>query len=145
MSPVPPANSTFDPGFTRQYSGPLVRVVNKDGSFNVQRTGLRSFAGSFYTRLIATTWPRFFAFIAAAYLIVNTIFALIFLGLGSPALHATERDMGLGEFGRAFFFSEQTLTTVGYGSIYPVGATANLVAALDAAVGLMGFALATGL
>jgi len=143
MSPA--SSSNFDPGLTRQYAGPLLRVVNRDGSFNVQRTGLSGIAGSLYSRLVVTTWPRFFALTAAAYLLVNSIFASILVALGPGALHATERDLGMGAFGRSFFFSVQTLTTVGYGSVYPVGTAANLVAAAEAAVGLMGFALATGL
>ncbi len=143
MSPAPSSN--FDPGLTRQYAGPLLRVVNKDGSFNVQRTGLSGIAGSVYSRLVVITWPRFFALTIAAYLLVNSVFAGIFLALGPGALHATERDLGLGDFGRSFFFSVQTLTTVGYGAVYPAGTAANIVAAVEAAVGLMGFALATGL
>jgi inward rectifier potassium channel len=53
--------------------------------------------------------------------------------------------MGLGAFGKAFFFSVHTLTTVGYGDLYPLGLAANIVASAEAAVGLMGFAVATGL
>ena len=145
MNPVPSSNSTFDPGLTRQYTGPLLRVINKDGSFNVQRTGLSGFAGGVYTRLATMSWPRFFWVVTLSYLIVNTVFAVAFQALGPGALHATERDLGLGDFGRAFFFSVQTLTTVGYGSVYPAGIAANLFAAAEAATGLMGFALATGL
>src|SRR5208283_1591195 len=48
-------------------------------------------------------------------------------------------------FARAFFFSAQTLTTVGYGSLYPFGLASHIVASIEAAIGLMGFALATGL
>jgi inward rectifier potassium channel len=48
-------------------------------------------------------------------------------------------------FLNSFFFSAHTLTTVGYGSISPKGTAANVVAAIEAMVGLMGFALATGL
>jgi inward rectifier potassium channel len=145
MTPAPSSTSSFDPGLTRQYTGPLLRAINKDGSFNVQRTGLRSLAGNIYIHLVRMSWPRFLALVATAYLIVNMVFAGVFLALGSDALHATERGLGMGEFGRAFFFSVQTLTTVGYGSVYPAGVAANLIAGLEAAVGLMGFALATGL
>ncbi len=149
MNPAPLSNSNpsnnFDPGLTRQYSGPLLRVVNRDGTFNVQRTGLGNLAGSVYIQLATMSWPRFFWVVTLSYLLVNSAFAGVFLALGPGALHATERDLGLGGFGRAFFFSVQTLTTVGYGSVFPVGTAANLVAAAEAATGLMGFALATGL
>jgi inward rectifier potassium channel len=144
MTPAPTTTS-FDPGLTRVYTGPLLRAINKDGSFNVQRTGLRGLAGNLYIHLVSTPWPRFLGLVTVTYLVVNAVFAGVFLALGPDSLHATERSLGLGEFGRAFFFSVQTLTTVGYGSVYPAGVAANLVAGTEAAVGLMGFALATGL
>ena len=59
MNPVPSTNSSFDPGLTRQYTGPLLRVINKDGSFNVRRAGLGRLAGGAYTRLATMSWPRF--------------------------------------------------------------------------------------
>jgi inward rectifier potassium channel len=83
--------------------------------------------------------------VALAYLVANIVFALMYTALGSRALRAAETDMGLGAFGKAFFFSVHTLTTVGYGDLYPLGLAANVVASAEAAVGLMGFALATGL
>jgi inward rectifier potassium channel len=145
MTPAPSSNPSFDPGLTRVYTGPLLRAINKDGSFNVQRTGLRGCAGDVYIHLVSTPWPRFLVLLTAGYLVVNAVFAAIFLALGPDSLHATERSLGLGQFGLAFFFSVQTLTTVGYGSVYPAGVAANIVAGTEAAVGLMGFALATGL
>jgi inward rectifier potassium channel len=65
--------------------------------------------------------------------------------LGHDTLRAADPDLGLGDFARGFFFSVHTLTTVGYGDLYPLGLAANLIAALEAAMGLMGFALATSL
>jgi inward rectifier potassium channel len=137
--------TSFDPGLTSKYMGVLLRAINKDGSFNVRRRGFRRIAGSAYMHLVTMRWPRFLILVTAAYLGVNTLFAAAYQVLGETALHANERDLGLSGFARAFFFSAQTLTTVGYGSLYPFGVPAHVIAAVEAAMGLMGFALATGL
>lgn len=142
MTPAPPS---FDPGLTQQYTGPLLRAINKDGSFNVRRRGLRGIAGSVYMHLVGLSWPRFWGLVALAYLAANIIFALLYTFLGPGALRAAAPDMGLDAFSQAFFFSVHTLTTVGYGDLYPLGLAANVVASAEAALGLMGFALATGL
>lgn len=134
----------FDPGLTQQYSGALLRAINKDGTFNIRRPrGLRHFAGSVYMHLVSMTWPKFLALVVAAYLTVNLVFAGMYFGLG--AVRASVPELELGAFARAFFFSVHTLTTVGYGDLYPVGLAANVLSSVEAAMGLMGFALATGL
>jgi len=138
-------NSSFDPGLTQQYTGSLLRAINKDGSFNVRRRGLRGLAGSTYMHLVTMPWTRFFSVVILAYLLVNFSFASLYLSLGRGVLHSGERDLGMSDFSRALFFSVQTLTTVGYGALYPFGMAANAVAAVEAGLGLMGFALATGL
>jgi inward rectifier potassium channel len=145
MNSAQSPKTSFDPGLTTQYAGPLMRTINKDGSMNVHRRGLKTFAGNLYLYLVNMSWPKFLGLVTAAYLVMNTLFAAGYLSLGSGALHASERDLGLGNFARAFFFSVQTLTTVGYGALYPYGTAANVMAAVEAAFGLMGFALATGL
>jgi hypothetical protein len=53
------APTSFDPGLTQQYTGPLLRAINKDGSFNVRRRGVSGLAGSFYQYLVGLSWPRF--------------------------------------------------------------------------------------
>ena len=136
---------SFDPGLTQQYSGSLLRSINKDGSFNVVRKGYSNWGGSIYHRLVTIPWPQFLAWVAAAYIAVNCFFAALYLALGPGALHAADPDLGLGPFGQCFFFSVHTLTTVGYGALYPSSVGANFLAAVEAAIGLMGFALATGL
>jgi inward rectifier potassium channel len=145
MTPANPSNVAFDPGLTQQYSGALLRAINKDGSFNVRRRGWRGLGGSFYVNLVQMHWGRFLALVAAALLLVNILFAAVYVALGPDSLRASDNNIRLSEFARAFFFSVHTLTTVGYGDLYPVGITANAVAAVEAALGLMAFALATGL
>lgn len=142
---MPPATPSFDPGLTQQYTGPLLRAINKDGSFNVRRRGVHSLAGNVYMHLVNLSWPRFWGLVALAFLTTNIVFALVYTLLGPSSLRAATDDIGLGAFGKAFFFSVHTVTTVGYGDLYPQGLAANVVSSMEAALGLMGFAVATGL
>lgn len=134
---------SFDPGLTTQFSGALRRTINADGSFNVKRTGLRWRDAHPYLMLIDTTWPRFLLIVLVAFLTINMIFAGLYLAIGIQSLKGLESDMG--PFANAFFFSVHTLTTVGYGNVYPEGPWANVVSSLEAATGLMVFAVGTGL
>jgi inward rectifier potassium channel len=136
---------TFDPGLTNQFSGELRRTINRDGTFNVHRRGTRLRNFNFYLFLIDATWPHFIGVVIAAYLLVNTIFAGLFIWAGIEHLVGEQTNTGVGPFASAFFFSIHTLTTVGYGSVYPTGLLTNTIAGLEAMIGLMGFALATGL
>lgn len=134
---------SFDPGLTTQFSGELRRAINPDGSFNVHRKGTRLRDENLYLKLIDTTWPRFFLVVMAVFMAVNVAFAWIYLALGFDHLQGTEPEMSA--FVNAFFFSVHTLTTVGYGNVFPRGPGTNAIAALEAATGLMVFAVMTGL
>jgi inward rectifier potassium channel len=134
---------SFDPGLTTQFSGQLRRTINRDGSFNVHRKGLRWRDANLYLKLIDTTWPRFLAAILLIFMAVNMLFAGIYMAVGTDHLQGSEPEMG--DFQNAFFFSVHTLTTVGYGNVFPRGTVTNAVSALEATTGLMVFAIATGL
>jgi inward rectifier potassium channel len=136
---------SFDPGLTQQFTGTLRRAINKDGSFNVQRVG-----GSWrdihpYLHLVNMPLAGFLGVVFAAYLVVNTFFALIYFNLPQGQLLGVDSPSSFRRFMNVFFLSSHTLTTVGYGNFAPAGVTANTLAAIEAVVGLMGFALATGL
>jgi inward rectifier potassium channel len=122
------------------------RFLNRDGSFNVRREGLPFFRSlSAYHALLTISWPRFFLLSALGYFATNAAFAVAYLLCGPEALNGS-KAVGLGpRFAEAFFFSVQTLATIGYGALSPNGFAANLVSALEALVGLMGFALVTGI
>src|SRR5438132_1839335 len=135
----------FDPGFTQQFNAPLRRIINKDGSFNVHRRGTTWRDFHPYLHLIHTGWPRFLAVVLLGYMAANTAFALVYYWLGPGQLAGADASTESGRFLNDFFFSAHTLSTVGYGSIYPKGTEANIVAALESLVGVLGFALATGL
>src|SRR5258706_10626205 len=69
----------------------------------------------------------------------------MFLACGPEALAGPGRHMLGARFSQAFFFSIQTFATIGYGQIGPNGLAANLLVTVEALVGLMYQALATGL
>lgn len=139
------SHESFDPGLTQQYTGVLRRAINKDGSFNVRRRGGGLRNTHLYLWLVSLSWPFFFGITLLAYLAVNFLFAGIYVALGPNILQHADADSTLGNFSTAFFFSAHTITTVGYGSIFPKGFAGNLVASIESMAGLMGFALATGL
>jgi len=122
------------------------RLLNRDGSFNVVRTGLR-FLDMFapYHLLLTISWQGFLAAVTVAYIGLNLIFAAAYLACGPDALVGTGAGMLGGRFGQAFFFSVETFATIGYGQIAPNGLPANVVVTIEALVGLMYQALATGL
>jgi inward rectifier potassium channel len=134
----------FDPGFTRTYSGPLRRTINKDGTFNVRRRGARIHDLHIYQFLVSISWPSFAAILLAGYVVVNILFALLYLWAGISSLAGADSSSTLHSFWSAFFFSTQTFTTVGYGTIAPSGFAANMIASFEAMIGFMSFAIATG-
>jgi inward rectifier potassium channel len=135
---------TFDPGLTQQFTGTLRRAINKDGTFNVYRRGTSWKDVHPYLHLINMRWSTFLAVVFFSFLLVNTMFAVIYFSLGPGQLQGADAPTAFGRFLNAFFFSAHTLTTVGYGSIAPLGIAANSVAAFEAMTGLMGFAVVTG-
>jgi inward rectifier potassium channel len=123
------------------------RLLNRDGSFNVRRDGMKPFASlSLYHQLLTIPWFHFLGLVVVAFLAINVVFGLAFLACGPGALHgAPAADMGGSDFLRAFFFSVQTFATIGYGHISPAGLAANVLVTVEALTGLLVFALATGL
>ena len=122
------------------------RLLNPDGSFNVIRSGLGLLETiAPYQQLLTVSWTGFFAIVVALYLLINAAFALAYFAEGSTALMGPGADMLGGHFSQAFFFSVQTFATIGYGQIGPNGFAANALVTIEALVGLIFQALATGL
>jgi inward rectifier potassium channel len=147
-SPLPYPNSSavsFDPGLTQKYTGALNRVVNKDGGFNIHRAGRTWQDSNPYTFLISTSWWNFATIVTATFAVVNLGFAWFYEFVADGSIKGAESKDALVHFFNLFFFSAHTLTTVGYGNMYPVGILANSIAAVEALMGLMAFAIATGL
>ena len=123
-----------------------LRLLNRDGSFNVRRTGLKYFESmSLYHTLLTISWPRLLTLISAFYVAVNLVFGALFWALGPQALNGTAAAMPEGSYLRAFFFSVQTFGTIGYGQVGPVGLVPNLLVTAESLSGLISLALITGI
>jgi inward rectifier potassium channel len=135
-----------DLGFGTTNSGGN-RNMNKDGSFNVERTGTSRFRTyEIYHQLIAMSWGKFIFLLLMSYFVTNLFFAFIYYAIGVEHLSGISGDMDqLHKFAEAFFFSSQTLTTVGFGRIAPQGIPASTIAAIESMAGVLVFAIATGL
>ncbi|MFB0907230.1 MAG: potassium channel family protein, partial [Spirosomataceae bacterium] len=136
-----------DLGFGTKVTDTQTRMIRSTGDFNVKRIG-QSFSVWFnsYHRLITMHWAVFIFVIFFCYFLVNLAFAFAYFGIGIENLNGVDiQSQKLNPFWSAFFFSSQTLTTVGYGHISPSGGLTRSVAAIEALLGLMMFAIITGL
>lgn len=93
-----------------------------------------------YHWVLSLNWPQFALFLLASYLGLNTLFALLYsLGPGSIS------EMQPGSFWAAFFFSVETLATVGYGHMFPANLYGHIVVTVEIFVGMVWLAVITGL
>jgi len=93
-----------------------------------------------YHTLLTLSWPRFFGLLVAGFLLLNGLFASGYAAMGDGIEAARP-----GSFVDSFFFSVQTLATIGYGKMSPRTLPANLLVSLEALVGMIGLAVTTGL
>lgn len=135
--------NTENSGFGSRASG---RFINKDGLPNVRRRGVNVLNRlSWYHTMLNLSSFRFITYLVVMYILINLVFACIYYLIGVEHLTGIDKSNPLDEFIDVFFFSSQTFTTVGYGRIAPVGFMASLVATFEAFLGLLTFAIATGL
>ena len=137
--------ATLDPGIGEKFSRRTKRAINHDGSFNVRRRG-RALQPDAYQWLIQMDWVPFIWWVVAFFVILNVAFALAYQWLGLEDLPGVTAPRGpVQDFLSALFFSIQTFTSVGYGHVYPGSNWAGFISSLEGLVGVLTFALATGL
>ena len=116
-------------------------LVQRERSDQVAAIGLRTpWLRDLYHNLLILPWPIFLVVLAFVYLGLNIFFALLYLLDGDAIANARP-----GAFADAFFFSVETLSTIGYGQMSPATFYGNIVMTCEALAGVMLVAVAAGL
>lgn len=119
----------------------IVRILRQDGQLNV--LGMDQWYSYWrdpYHLLLIMPWSIFLSLVAVGYIVANALFALAYIAAGDGIANARP-----GNFQDAFFFSVQTMASIGYGAMYPRSGYVNALVAVESLVGLMGLAIGTGL
>jgi inward rectifier potassium channel len=115
----------------------LVRVGHRE----IETLGLdQGFWSDLYHRSMSVYWPVFFGCAALIFIILNAVFALLY-ALGSDPIANSSENGALG----LFYFSIETLATVGYGDMHPQTNYGHLVATVEIFTGMCLLAVLTGL
>lgn len=111
------------------------------GAFKMEKIGVTEFdLRDPYHLALAISWPQFFMGVVLVYLAINLVFALLYV-----AVPGSVNNLPAGSLPDAFFFSIETLATVGYGNMAPVGLYAHVVSTIEIMVGMLLTATMTGL
>ena len=120
-------------------------VINRDGSLNIHRPRERGkLFSDLYHYFLSISWPRFFILIIVIYFLTNLIFAVLYFSCGENALKGIHPGP-LERFEDCLFFSVQTLATIGYGQLSPLGWGPNILVTIQAFLGMLILATTTGL
>ena len=120
----------------------LTGALRGSRDIRVRPVGCRWHPSDIYHQLIKLSWPRLAAVFVLLFFTFNLIFASLYhfdpTGIGGTTINAPT-------FWRCFFFSVDTVATIGYGNMYPASVVANVVVAIEITCGILFFALITGI
>ncbi|TNE44346.1 MAG: ATP-sensitive inward rectifier potassium channel 10 [Deltaproteobacteria bacterium] len=100
----------------------------------------RAYLTDLYASLLKMKWRYLLIIFATMYLLLNAAFATLFVSIGD-CIHGAQP----GSWVDAFFFSIQTLSTIGYGGMTPKGNLSNTLVAIESWLGILGVATFTGI
>lgn len=143
MTPLDPKNDLGLGGKLADTA--TTRLLNPDGTFNVRRLGLPKWHPvNLYHTLIELKPSALLGLSFLGYLVLNLIFATLYYLAGEGAINFQDHSH-IGRFESCFYFSVQTIGTIGYGRMVPISRAANLLVAIEALIGLIGFAMLSAL
>ena len=123
----------------------LISLAIRHGNLKVRAVGLeRRFSLDIYHRLMGTSWTRLGVLFVGLFLGFNLVFALLYR-IDQAGLASAHDPMVMPLFWKDFFFSVHTVATIGYGNVYPVSIFTNIVVVAEITLGLIYFALSTGI
>src|SRR5215472_8042533 len=138
--------SNADTGFGVSADTQGGRFINKDGSYNIKKTGAPFYERiSFFYKMLTMPVFKFLLVLVGFFVSINFVFTLVYLSLNDSEFTGVLPGTSIHHFFELFFFSVQTFTTVGYGRINPDGYVAGAFASIEALTGLSSFALITGI
>ncbi|MEM6686306.1 MAG: ion channel [Bacteroidota bacterium] len=133
-----------DPGLGEYSITTAKRIVNKDGSFNIKHLNGKTGVSALYSYLVDISWIQFFFWVFLVYFVINVVFAFVYVAIGVEYISVTPQNF-FADLVNAFFFSSQTITTLGYGAMAPTSILAGIVSSFQAVAGLLSFSFVTGL
>jgi inward rectifier potassium channel len=117
------------------------QMRGRQGSIELRKSGVARFdLRDRYHLLVAAPWPAFALTAFAVVMALNFIFALLYT-LQPGAV----QNLAPGDVAHAFFFSLETLSTVGYGEMAPASFYGHIVASIEILIGMTFMAIFTGL
>ncbi len=133
-------------GFDNTTGNSSGRVLNKDGSSNVVKTGIPYMKRiSLFHTLINMNILTFIVVALGGFVLINLFFACIYYNIGVDQIGIKPGQSSSDQFLECFFFSAQTVTTVGYGVMHPQSLATNALSTFESVFGWMAFAVLTGL
>ncbi len=121
------------------------RALNRNGTSNIDRSKIRRRANDTYHVVLSMSWSRFILITVGAYVAINLIFGGCYAFLGADSMMGLEKETGLQLFFNSFFFSVQTFSTIGYGTVSPHSFIANFLVSVEAFIGMLSIAIMSGL
>lgn len=139
------AKKVKDPGLGN-FSSPFAKqIITKEGNYRVSHLNKRQRFSEAYDLLLRISWTRFFTLSLLTYILANVFFAILYMIIGVDQISILDNHLSYSDFLNAFFFSCQTFTSLGYGSMSPNGISSGIVSSLESFIGLLFFAFVTSL